>query len=108
MTSVNTLQTHMVLPVVTIWPVRQTRPAGTSFHMLLVDPASISGLKRSMTVGRALPSAYDGCAAGPGWPTWPGALSASRPSSIVGPPASGAGLAVSVRCPLAVAPVTRL
>ena len=60
MTSQTTHQTHMVLPVVTIWPVRLTGPAGTSFHMVKVDPASLSGLNRSMTGDQALPSAYDG------------------------------------------------
>jgi len=76
-TSVNTLQTHMVLPFVTSLRSRKTRAAGTSFHMVLVDTASLCGLKRSMTVDQALPSAYHGCAAGHRWPTWPGALSAS-------------------------------
>ena len=59
-TSANALQTHMVLPVVTIWPVRKSGAAGTSFHMVLVDPASLCGLCRSMTADQALPSAYDG------------------------------------------------
>ena len=103
-TSANALQTHMVLPFVTSLRSRKSSAAGTSFHMVLVDPASLCGLRPYMFSADALPSAYHGCAAGHRWPTWPGALSASRPSSIVGPPASGTGLAVSVRCPLAVEP----
>ena len=59
-TSANALQTHMVLPVVTIWPVRRATAAGTSFHMLLVDPASLCGLRPYMFSEDALPSAYDG------------------------------------------------
>ena len=60
MTSVNTLQTHMVLPVGPIWPVRRGRAAGTSFHMVLVDPASLYDLRPYMFSEDALPSAYDG------------------------------------------------
>ena len=60
MTSANALQTHMVLPVVTIWPVRKSGAAGTSFHMVLVDPASLCGLRPYMFSADALPSAYDG------------------------------------------------
>ena len=60
MTSANALQTHMVLPVVTIWPVRKSGAAGTSFHMVLVDPASLCGLRPYMFSEDALPSAYDG------------------------------------------------
>ena len=60
MTSANALQTHMVLPFVTSLRSRRTGAAGTSFHMVLVDPASLCGFCRSMTVDQALPSAYDG------------------------------------------------
>ena len=60
MTSANTLQTHMVLPVVTIWSVRRPTAAGTSLHMVLVDPASLYGLSPYIFSGGALPSAYDG------------------------------------------------
>ena len=50
----------MVLPFVTSLRSRKSRAAGTSFHMVKVDPATLSGLNRSMTADQALPSAYDG------------------------------------------------
>ena len=60
MASANTLQTHMVLPFVTIWPVRRARTAGASFHMVTVDPASLYDLRPNIFSEDALPSAYDG------------------------------------------------
>ena len=60
MASANALQTHMVLPVGPIWPVRRRTAAGTRFHTRLVDTASRYGLRPYIFSADAVPSAYDG------------------------------------------------